>query len=59
MKFLKCKLCSGEVDVVGNERSINKKTKCKKCGFTYGAPVESKGPEVIVIRKRPIMGGEL
>jgi hypothetical protein len=42
----------GEADIVGNERAINKKIKCSKCGFTNETP-ESKGPEVIIIRKRP------
>jgi hypothetical protein len=51
MKLLKCKLCSGEVDIVGNEKAINKKVKCKKCGFTNG-DTEQKFPEVLVIRKR-------
>ena len=51
MKFLKCKICLGEVDIIGNERAINKKIKCRKCGFTN--QVEPKGPEVFVIRKRP------
>ncbi len=50
MKLLKCKLCSGEVDIVGNEKVINKKIKCKKCGFTNES--ESKFPEVVIIRKR-------
>jgi hypothetical protein len=50
MKFLKCKLCSGEIDIVGNDRNINKKTKCRKCGFTNDAP--PRGPEVVIIRKR-------
>ena len=30
MILLKCKLCLGEVDIIGNDRSINKKTKCQK-----------------------------
>lgn len=50
MKLLKCKLCSGEVDIIGNEKAINKKIKCKKCGFTNES--ESKFPEVLIIRKR-------
>lgn len=41
----------GEVDFVGNERSINRKVKCRKCGFTN--ETESKGPEVFIVRKRP------
>lgn len=51
MILLKCKLCLGEVDIIGNERGINKKTKCQKCGHTNGEPVQ-KGPEVIVMRRR-------
>jgi len=51
MKFLKCKICLGEVDIIGNERAINKKIKCRKCGFTN--QVEARGPEVVIIRKRP------
>lgn len=51
MKLLKCKLCMGEVDFVGNERAVNRKVKCRKCGFTNEA--ENKGPEVFVVRKRP------
>lgn len=53
MKLLKCKLCHGEIDIIANERSINKKIKCRKCGFTNGEP-EQKFPEVFVIRKRKI-----
>ena len=59
MKILKCKLCMGEVDIVGNERSICTKIKCRKCGFTNGteAPrLTSSGPigdtEVIYIHGR-------
>jgi hypothetical protein len=45
----------GEVDIVGNERSIHKKIKCRKCGFTNGT--ESRGPEVVIIRKQSTFGG--
>lgn len=51
MKILKCKFCRGEVDIIGNDRSINKKIKCRKCEYT-NATEENKGPEVFVIRKR-------
>lgn len=54
MRFLKCKICLGEADIVGNDRAINKKIKCRKCGFTN--QVEVKGPEVVIIRKRPSSG---
>lgn len=50
MKLLKCKLCMGEVDFVGNERAINRKVKCRKCGYTNEN--ENKGPEVFIVRKR-------
>lgn len=53
MKFLRCKLCRGEVDIVNNDRSINKKTKCSKCGFANFSTV--KEPEIVIIRKRPII----
>lgn len=51
MILLVCKLCKGEVDIVGNERSITKKTKCRKCGHTNDRA--TKEPEVVVIRRRP------
>lgn len=50
MKLLKCKLCKNEVDIIGGERSVNKKIKCKKCGFSNIE--EKKEPEVMIIRKR-------
>jgi len=46
MKILKCKLCSGEVDIVGNDRSIIKKTKGHTNDTTH------KEPEVIIMRRR-------
>ena len=51
MILLKCKLCAGEVEIVGNDRSVNKKIKCLKCGFT-NLDTMSKGPEIIVMRRR-------
>ena len=50
MKFLKCKICGGEADIVGNDRAINKKIKCCKCGFSNNT--ESRGPEVVIINRR-------
>jgi hypothetical protein len=52
MKLLKCALCEGEVDIIGNEHSITPKTKCRKCGL--GPTEEVKGPEIIIMRKRHI-----
>lgn len=51
MILLKCKICMGEIDIIGNERGINKKAKCQKCGYTNAEPIQ-KGPEVIVMRRR-------
>lgn len=56
MKLLKCKLCMGEVDIVDGDRSINRATKCRKCGHTNGPAPKNKEPEVVVIRKRPRFG---
>jgi len=50
MKLLKCKFCAGEIDIIGNEKAISKKIKCRKCGFTNMD--EQKFPEILVIRKR-------
>lgn len=50
MKLLKCKFCRGEVDIIGEDRSVNKKIKCTKCSFTNVE--EKKEPEVFVIRRR-------
>ena len=52
MKILKCIICKGEADIIESDKSINKKIKCKKCGFTNH--IETKEPEIIVIRKRPL-----
>ena len=51
MKLLKCKICAGEVNIIGNENLINKKIKCSKCGFTNDE-YEQKFPEVVIIRKK-------
>ena len=50
MKILKCKICRGEVDIIGHEHSMIKKTKCRKCGFNNQP--NDKSPEIIIIRKR-------
>ena len=52
MKFLKCIICNGEVDIVDSDRSSNKKIKCRKCGFANGVQAEAKSPEIIIIRRR-------
>lgn len=52
MKLLRCLLCRGEMDIVGGERSIHKKVKCRECGFTNENEPQRKMPEVVVIKKR-------
>jgi DNA-directed RNA polymerase subunit RPC12/RpoP len=52
MKILKCVICGGEVDIINDDRSINKKIKCRKCGFTNFSAKENKEPEIFVIKKR-------
>lgn len=54
MKLLKCRTCRGEIDIIGNERAINKKVKCRQCGFNNETEVEKKAPEVLIIRKRSV-----
>ena len=52
MKLLRCIICEGEVDLLSDDRLIEKKIKCRKCGFTNDhAPRE---PEVVIIRKRSV-----
>lgn len=53
MKLLRCMFCRGEVDIVGGERSVNKKVKCRQCGYSNEQQEQPrKMPEVVVIRKR-------
>lgn len=52
MKLLKCLICRGEVDIIGNEHLASKKIRCQDCGFTNQE--EKHQPEVIVMRKRPL-----
>lgn len=58
MKLLKCRVCSGDMEIVGNERAINKKVKCLKCGFTNANEQGRKEPEVVVLKKRPVFSGK-
>jgi hypothetical protein len=53
MILLKCKLCNGEMDIVGGEHAVNKKVRCRKCGYNNVDFLEKKEPEVVIIRKRP------
>lgn len=54
MKLLKCKVCGGEVEIIDNDRSINKKIKCLDCGFNNLDGPLVKKPEIVVLRKRQI-----
>lgn len=50
MKLLKCKLCYGEVDIIGNFRAVVKKIKCRQC--QYSNITEKPAPEVVIIKKK-------
>lgn len=53
MKLLKCKICNGEMDLIGNERSIERKVRCHKCGFTnVNDKLAESFPEVITINRK-------
>jgi ribosomal protein S27E len=52
MKILKCKVCDSEVDVIGNDSSVKRKIKCSRCDKDI---VETTGPEIIIVRKRPVL----
>lgn len=53
MKILKCAIClDGELDIINSDHSVNKKVKCRKCGFTNTSSYEKKIPEVVIIKKR-------
>jgi hypothetical protein len=43
---------NGELDILNSDSSINKKVKCKNCGFTNLHSSEKKEPEVVIIRRR-------
>lgn len=53
MKLLRCKICSGEVDIFGTNKSISKRIKCKKCGFNNFKDFKqnNKSAEIIFIKK--------
>lgn len=53
MKILRCIICNGEVELVTEDRSTNKKVRCSKCGFT-NCTTNVKEPEIFIIRKRAI-----
>lgn len=55
MILLRCKLCMGEIDIIGNEKLINKKVKCRRCGFN--SEPEQKSPEIIILRKTKSFNG--
>ena len=54
MKLLRCKICRGELEILGSERAINKKVRCLNCGFS-NVEEPKKEPEVMIIRKRPVL----
>lgn len=54
MKIFKCKICSGEIDIMDIEsHTTDKVVKCRRCGFTNsGNKPEVKEPEIFIIRKK-------
>lgn len=52
MKLLRCLLCRGELDIIDEDFFVNKKVKCRDCGFN-NKNVDKKSPEITIIRKRP------
>jgi hypothetical protein len=54
MKLLHCLFCRGEIDIIGGERAINKKIRCRECGYSNLETHDKKMPEVVIIRKRPL-----
>jgi hypothetical protein len=51
LKFLRCKICGGEAEIIDEDVLVYKKMKCHKCGFTNGNP-KRKEPEIIIIKKK-------
>lgn len=52
MKLLRCALCDGEADIIGNYKSVFKKVKCRKCNYTNSNTKEKPMPEVVIIKKK-------
>lgn len=50
MKLLVCKFCSGEVDIIEQDHSINKKIKCRDCGLS-NVNQDKKEPEIFVKKR--------
>lgn len=46
MKLLRCKICDGEMEIIGGFNTIFKIVKCSECGFS-----NEKKPEVFIIKK--------
>lgn len=52
MKLLKCVLCEGEIEIIGNFDSVVKKLKCLHCGFkNFNDKEKPKNTEIIYKRK--------
>lgn len=50
MKLLRCKICKNEIDIIKNDRSVNKIIKCRKCGFSNND--QKPMPEVVIIKRK-------
>jgi len=44
-------MCRGEVDIIAGEKAVNKKVKCRQCGFSNEFEQGSRATEIVVIRK--------
>lgn len=44
-------MCRGEAEIIGGDRSIYKKIKCTKCGYTNAGDLPKKSAEVVIIRR--------
>lgn len=51
MKLLRCKICDGEMEIIGGFHSVFKKVKCKQCNFSNENEFNKKSPEIIIIKK--------
>ena len=52
MRLFRCIFCNGEIEFLNLiEHIVNRKIKCKRCGFTNCTDLK-KEPEIIVIRKK-------
>ena len=54
MKFLKCLICQGEIDIIDSSAALDKKVKCRRCGFSNRQENRNPEPEIVIMRRRPL-----